>query len=115
MPELFAELDRRSRVAALFNEREIWQRRAMTTITLEKAQQDLPLLVKRALAGEDIVIEAEDKLVRLAICPAEPRFDEATARRRGYGSMKGQFEVPDSFFEPLPEDELKLWEGRGDE
>ena len=87
----------------------------MTTITLEKAQQDLPLLVKRALAGEDIVIEAENKLVRLAICSAEPRFDEATARRRGYGSMKGQFEVPDSFFDPLPEDELKLWEGRGDE
>ena len=46
---------------------------------------------------------------------AQPRFDEATARRRGYGSMKGQFEVPDSFFEPLPDDELKLWEGRGDE
>ena len=86
----------------------------MTTITLEKAQQDLPLLVKRALAGEEIMIEADNKLVRLAICSVEPRFDEATARRRGYGSMKGQFKVPDSFFEPLPEDELKLWEGRGD-
>ena len=99
----------------LFNGREIWQDRIMTTITLEKAQQDLPLLVKRVLAGEEIMIEAENMLVRLAICPAEPRFDEATARRRGYGSMKGQFEVPDSFFELLPEDELKLWEGRGDE
>ncbi|MGO8955028.1 MAG: type II toxin-antitoxin system Phd/YefM family antitoxin [Rhodomicrobium sp.] len=85
----------------------------MTTITIEKAQEDLPLLVKRALAGEEIVIEAEDKLVRLAPCPAGPRFDEAAARRRGYGSMKGQFEVTDAFFEPLPEDELKLWEGRG--
>jgi len=87
----------------------------MTTITLEKAKQDLPLLVERVLAGEDIVIEVENKLVRLAICSAEPNFDEVTARRRGYGSMKGQFEVPDSFFSPLPEDELKLWEGRGDE
>ncbi|MGO8951968.1 MAG: type II toxin-antitoxin system Phd/YefM family antitoxin [Rhodomicrobium sp.] len=85
----------------------------MTTITIEKAQEDLPLLVKRALAGEEIVIEAEDKLVRLAPCPVEPRFDEAAARRRGYGSMKGQFEVTDAFFEPLPEDELKFWEGRG--
>ena len=87
----------------------------MTTITLEMAQQDLPLLVKRALAGEEIMIEADDKLLRLALCQAEPRFDEATARRRGYGSMKGQFEVPDSFFDPLPEDELKFWAGRGDE
>ncbi len=90
----------------------------MTTITLEKAQQDLPLLVNRALAGEEIVIVAGDRLVRLAPSPAdrpaEAGFNEATARRRGYGSMKGQFEVPDSFFDPLPEDELKLWEGRGD-
>ena len=59
----------------------------MTTITLAQAQQDLPLLVKRALAGEEIVIESDDKRVRLAIDPAQPRFDEATARRRGYGSM----------------------------
>ena len=87
----------------------------MTTITLEKAQQDLPLLVKRALAGEEIVIAAGDRLVRLAPSPAGSGFNETTARRRGYGSLKGQFEVPDSFFDPLPEDELKLWEGRGDE
>ena len=51
----------------------------MTTITIEKAQQDLPLLVKRALAGEEIVIEAEDKHVRLTLCPVEPRFDESRA------------------------------------
>ena len=102
-------------MTALFNEREFWQDRAMTTITLEKAQLDLPLLVKRALAGEEIVIAAGDRLVRLAPNPAESGFNEATARRRGYGSMKGQFEVPDSFFEPLPDEEMKLWEGQGDE
>ena len=100
---------------ALFIERDIWQNRVMTTITLEKAQQDLPVLVKRALAGEEIVIEAEDKFVRLAPCQTKPEFDEAMARRRGYGSMKGQFVVTDAFFEPLPEDELKFWEGRGEE
>ena len=87
----------------------------MTTITLEKAQQNLPDLVKRVLAGEEIVIEADDRKVRLSPVPSPPVFDEANARRRGYGSMKGQFEVTDAFFEPLPEDELKLWEGRGDE
>jgi len=87
----------------------------MTTITLEKAQQDLPHLVKRALAGEEIVIAAGDRLVRLAPNPKEAGFDETAARRRGYGSMKGQFEVPEGFFEPLPEDELRLWEGRGNE
>ena len=85
----------------------------MTTITLETAQNDLPALLARALAGEDIVIVVAGKHVRLAPCPAGSTFDEASARRRGYGSMKGQFEVTDDFFTPLPEDELKLWEGRG--
>lgn len=100
---------------ALFNEPEIWHILTMTTITLEKAQQDLPELISRALAGEDIVIVAGDRLVRLTPSPNEHTFNEANARRRGYGSMKGQFEVPDSFFEPLPEAELRLWEGRSEE
>ena len=88
----------------------------MTTITLDKAQHDLPALVERALAGEEIVIAiAGTAAVKLSRVVAPDAFDEVTARKRGYGSMRGQFEVPDSFFESLPEDELKLWEGRGDE
>ena len=86
----------------------------MITITLEKAQQDLPALIKRVLAGEDIVIEAEERKVRLSPVPGPPEFNEAIARRRGYGVLKGQFEVTDAFFEPLPDEELRLWEGRGD-
>ena len=84
----------------------------MTTIAIEKAQRDLANLVKRALEGEEIVIEADSRKVRLAPVPASPQFDAATARRRGYGSMQGQFEVTNAFFEPLPEEELELWEGR---
>jgi antitoxin (DNA-binding transcriptional repressor) of toxin-antitoxin stability system len=86
----------------------------MTTITLEKAKHDLASLIDRALAGEEIVIETPGTAsVKLSPVPGKPAFDEATARLRGYGSMKGQFEVPDSFFDPLPADELDLWEGRG--
>ena len=84
----------------------------MTTITLEKAQQDLPALIERALAGEDIVIATNDRKVRLAAVAPPPEFDEATARRRGYGLLKGQFEVTDAFFDPLPDEELNAWEGR---
>ena len=87
----------------------------MTTIDLDKAQLDLPALVKRALGGEEIVIAADGQKVQLSPVPSPPPFDEATARRRGYGILKGQFEVTDAFFEPLPEDELKYWEGRSDE
>ena len=86
----------------------------MTTITLDKAQHDLATLIERALAGEEIVIATPSAAaVKLSPVPQIEAFDAATARKRGYGSMQGQFEVPDSFFDPLPEDELKLWEGRG--
>lgn len=81
----------------------------MTTITLEKAQQDLPALVKRALEGEEIVIAADDKLVRLA--PWSGDFNAATARRRGYGVLKGKLVVGPEFFEPLSDEEC----GYGDE
>jgi hypothetical protein len=36
-------------------------------------------------------------------------------RRRAYGALKGKLKLSDSFFfDPLPEEELKLWGGRGD-
>ena len=72
----------------------------MTTITLQKAQQDLPALIKRALAGEDIVIEVDDQKIRLAQVTSNA-FDETVARRRGYGALKGKLAVGPEFFEPL--------------
>jgi antitoxin (DNA-binding transcriptional repressor) of toxin-antitoxin stability system len=84
----------------------------MTTITLDKAQQDLPDLIKRVLAGEEIVIEAGGRLVRLAPSPVEVGFNEATARRRGYGSMKGQLIVGPEFFEPLSDEECGYGDGK---
>jgi antitoxin (DNA-binding transcriptional repressor) of toxin-antitoxin stability system len=77
----------------------------MTTITLQKAQQDLAVLVKRALAGEEIVIEADDRQVRLSPVPAPPAFDPETARRRGYAVLKGKLVVGPEFFEPLSDEE----------
>jgi antitoxin (DNA-binding transcriptional repressor) of toxin-antitoxin stability system len=31
--------------------------------------------------------------------------------KRGFGSMKGRATIRPEFWEPLPEEELKLWEG----
>jgi antitoxin (DNA-binding transcriptional repressor) of toxin-antitoxin stability system len=79
----------------------------MTTITLEKAQQELPLLVKRALDGEDIVIEAAgEAAVRLS--PIEPAVDRKVTpgtSYRGRGALKGQLVVGPQFFEPLSDEE----------
>lgn len=77
----------------------------MTTITLEKAQHELPSIFQRVLAGEDIVIEVDDKKVRLTPEPAANDFDAATANYRGRGVLKGKLVVGPEFFEPLSDEE----------
>lgn len=76
-----------------------------TTVKMHEAKTHLSSLVARAVGGEEIVIARGDKaLVKLVPVSTEPK--------RVFGLMKGQFAVPDSFFDPLPEEELRLWEGR---
>ena len=44
---------------------------------------------------------------------APGRLVRRKPRDRGrFGAMKGEIKITDAFFEPLPEAELKLWEGR---
>jgi antitoxin (DNA-binding transcriptional repressor) of toxin-antitoxin stability system len=63
-----------------------------------------------AEAGEEIVIaRGKDPVVRLT--PLAPR-----KARRKPGMLKGKVNIPDSFFfDPLPEEELRLWEGSDDD
>jgi prevent-host-death family protein len=79
----------------------------MTTFTVHAAKTNLSRLIEQALRGEEVVIARGDKPV-VRLVPVE-----APVPRRRFGSLKGRLEVPDSFFDPLPEDELKLWEGDG--
>jgi antitoxin (DNA-binding transcriptional repressor) of toxin-antitoxin stability system len=81
----------------------------MTTITLDKAEKELAALVKRALAGEEIIIASGDEPgVRLA--PVE------RVSYRGRGILKGKIKVSDEdLFGPLADDELKLWNCEGQE
>jgi hypothetical protein len=38
---------------------------------------------------------------------------KSSKRKRGFGAYRGEFEVPDSFFNPLPAEELAAFEGEG--
>ena len=81
----------------------------MTTVTIDNAKTDLASLIERALNGEEIVIIGTDlSSVRLApVIPASNSY-------RGRGILKGKIRVSDSdLFDPLPDDELKLWNGEG--
>jgi prevent-host-death family protein len=78
----------------------------MKPIPISKAKAELSKLVARACAGEEVVIaHGKRPLVRL-VPVVRPR------PQRKFGALKGLVHVDDSFFDPLPEEELRLWEGR---
>lgn len=87
----------------------------MIRVTIHEAKTTLSKLIARAEAGEEIVIARGDKPVAV-LKKYEADSDLAARRRAGAGSFAGSFPTPpdSAFFDPLPEDELRLWEGGGD-
>jgi prevent-host-death family protein len=77
----------------------------MTTVTIHAAKTQLSKLIARVEAGEEVIIARRDKPVArlVPVKPGRPK--------RRFGSMKGKVWVGPEFFEPLPEEELRLWEG----
>jgi antitoxin (DNA-binding transcriptional repressor) of toxin-antitoxin stability system len=79
----------------------------MKTVNIQAAKTHLARLVEQACAGEEIVIARDHvplvRLVPVATAPVERRF----------GAYRDLGPLPESFFEPLPDDELDAWEGGG--
>lgn len=80
----------------------------MTTVSVHEAKTHLSRLIERVLAGEEVVIARNKEPVVRLVREGPPK------KKPILGAMKGQFTVPDSFFEPLPDEELALWNGEGD-
>lgn len=76
----------------------------MATYTIEAAQISLFKLVARAEVGEDIVLaRGKRPVARIVPIQLQPR------PKRKFGRLRGKGSIGPEFFEPLPEDELKLW------
>ena len=76
----------------------------MTTITIHKAKTNLSRLIEKACRGEEIVIaRGSSPVVRLV-----PIADAGGNRQPG--ALRGKLKVGPEFFEPLPPEELELWE-----
>ena len=76
----------------------------MSIVNVHQAKTQLSRLLAQVEAGEEVVIARRGQPVaRLVSC--KPRG------KRQFGAMKGKIALTDAFFEPLPEVELKLWEG----
>ena len=79
------------------------------TVNVYEAKTHLSRLLDRVAAGAEVVIARAGKPVArlVPIAPRQPRVP---------GRLKHLAAPPDSFFfDPLPEDELRMWEGTSDE
>jgi prevent-host-death family protein len=75
----------------------------MTTVNMQEAKTQLSKLVKLTINGEEVIIANRGvPVVRLV------PYDRPKKRELGF--LKGKVpDLPDSFFDPLPEEELELW------
>ena len=71
-------------------------------VNIHEAKTHLSRLLAEVEAGEEVIIARNgDPVARLV--SAKPRGV------RRFGALKGQLVVDDSFFDPLPDDELAAW------
>ncbi|MBI4703753.1 MAG: type II toxin-antitoxin system Phd/YefM family antitoxin [Deltaproteobacteria bacterium] len=74
--------------------------------TVHAAKTNLSRLIARACAGEEVII-ARGKIPVVRLVPVEQR-----PVARVFGALRGRLTVDESFFEPLPEEEIRAFEGR---
>ena len=76
----------------------------MSIVNVHQAKTQLSRLLAQVEAGEEVVIARRgEPVARLVGC--KPRS------KRQPDVLKGKLVIPDAFFDPLPEEELKAWEG----
>ena len=76
----------------------------MKPIPIHRAKTELSKLIEKACAGEEVIISrGSEPVVRLV-----PVKQPAPERR--FGALRGKLVIDDSFFDPLPDEELAAWE-----
>ena len=77
----------------------------MFVVNVHQAKTQLSRLLAQVEAGEEVVIARRgEPVARLVACKLHGK--------RQPDVLKGKVIIPDSFFEPLPEEELKAWGGK---
>jgi prevent-host-death family protein len=78
----------------------------METVDIHDVETLLSRLLERVRAGEEIMIAQAGEPIALLV-----PYRAAKPPRKP-GALKGKIHFDESFFDPLPEEELRLWEGR---
>lgn len=83
----------------------------ITIVNVHEAKTNFSRLLDRAHRGEEIIL-AKAGVPYAKLVPYHP----PAPTRREPGGLRVTGEIPDSvWFDPLPDDELDLWEGKGRE
>lgn len=80
----------------------------MDPINVYEAKTRLSELLDRAAAGEEIVIARHGRPIARLVA-----YRPQAGKRRKLGQLAGKLQVPDDFDDPLPDDVLDAFEGRG--
>jgi prevent-host-death family protein len=82
----------------------------MVKVTIFEAKTNLSALIKKVEKGETVIITSGRKKIPVAkLEPIQP-----IAKKRLGALYDPNFKLTDAFWEPLPEEELKLWDGEGE-
>jgi prevent-host-death family protein len=82
----------------------------MITATIFEAKTNLSELLKRAQEGETVIITSGRERIPVARLEAI----HPVGKKRLGALLNAEFVLTDAFFEPLPEEELRLWNGEDD-
>ncbi len=77
----------------------------MSIVNVRQAKTHLSRLLAQVEAGEEIVIARGGK-------PVARLVSYKPQGKRQPDVLKGRVVLPEGFFEPLPESELRTWEGK---
>lgn len=81
----------------------------MIKLNIHEAKTHLSRYLEKLKKGETILLcKHNEPVAEIRGLPAPP------SRKRPIGLAKGQFTIPDSFFEPLPDELLKAFSGHSE-
>lgn len=77
-------------------------------VNQQDAEKTFTQLISKVLDGEEIIILINGKEIAKILPCKNEKVEDNTQNYRKAGLLKGK--LGELFFEPLPEEELKLWE-----